>query len=244
MSSELAGDADPHQQFPPGFFDRSDETYDGLFYANERLVTHIKRGVIRKNGTNATHNRAGSGTQALHVVTRGAACNPLTLTVLHCNSAVKARGDLHSHVRPSTSHATQEASIQILRLGIHQPTAHLNARFFERRDSVTAAFDKRVLHCTHHICYTGCNQCFGARWRFAMVRTGLERDVGGRAIGLSRFTDGINFRMCLAAYFVPALADNFVVTHEYTTDHRVGMRAVLTASCKAKRTSHESAVSG
>ena len=32
---------DPYDGFPPGFFDRADDSPDGVFYAPPRLVTHI-----------------------------------------------------------------------------------------------------------------------------------------------------------------------------------------------------------
>ena len=42
---------DPHlQHFPPGFFDRADETDDAVFYDIDRLVTHIDDGAIRVVG--------------------------------------------------------------------------------------------------------------------------------------------------------------------------------------------------
>ena len=42
---------DPHREhFPPGFFDRSDESDDADFYAFDRFVTHIDGGAIAAVG--------------------------------------------------------------------------------------------------------------------------------------------------------------------------------------------------
>ena len=41
---------DPHDLFPPGFFTRSDESNDALFYAPERFVTHIDARAIAAVG--------------------------------------------------------------------------------------------------------------------------------------------------------------------------------------------------
>lgn len=42
--------ADPHDEFPAGFFRRSDESPDTNFYAPDRLVTHIDDRAIRAVG--------------------------------------------------------------------------------------------------------------------------------------------------------------------------------------------------
>jgi SAM-dependent methyltransferase len=42
--------ADPHDQFPPGFFSREDESMDARFYAYDRFVTHIDDGAIAAVG--------------------------------------------------------------------------------------------------------------------------------------------------------------------------------------------------
>ena len=42
---------DPHlEHFPPGFFDRADETDDAVFYGLDRFVTHIDDGAIQAVG--------------------------------------------------------------------------------------------------------------------------------------------------------------------------------------------------
>jgi len=38
------------QVFPPGFFDRADESPDAIFYAPDRLVTHIDDAAIAAVG--------------------------------------------------------------------------------------------------------------------------------------------------------------------------------------------------
>ena len=50
MSAMEPGD-DPHDQFPAGFFDRSDATPDAHFYAFDRLVTHIDARAIAAVGS-------------------------------------------------------------------------------------------------------------------------------------------------------------------------------------------------
>ena len=50
MSSDSIAAGDPHDQFPSGFFDRVDESPDGLFYEHERLVTHIADAAIAAVG--------------------------------------------------------------------------------------------------------------------------------------------------------------------------------------------------
>ncbi len=42
---------DPYAGFPPGFFDRTDDAPDAVFYAPTRLVTHIDDGAIAAVGT-------------------------------------------------------------------------------------------------------------------------------------------------------------------------------------------------
>jgi SAM-dependent methyltransferase len=42
--------ADPHDEFPAGFFRRSDESPDSTFYVPDRLVTHIDDQAIRAVG--------------------------------------------------------------------------------------------------------------------------------------------------------------------------------------------------
>ncbi len=42
---------DPHSQFPPGFFDRSDPSPDSQFYAVDRLVTHLDARAIAAVGS-------------------------------------------------------------------------------------------------------------------------------------------------------------------------------------------------
>lgn len=47
----LYGPAMPHDEvFPPGFFDRVDESPDAVFYVPDRLVTHIDEGAIEAVG--------------------------------------------------------------------------------------------------------------------------------------------------------------------------------------------------
>jgi len=46
VPSDLTDAADPHEQFPSAFFERSDEGSDELFYGVERLVTHIDDAAI------------------------------------------------------------------------------------------------------------------------------------------------------------------------------------------------------
>ena len=41
---------DPHDEFPPGFFDRADHGDDAVFYAPPRLVTHIDDDAIAEVG--------------------------------------------------------------------------------------------------------------------------------------------------------------------------------------------------
>ncbi|MBB3675514.1 class I SAM-dependent methyltransferase [Modestobacter versicolor] len=43
-------DADPYAGFPPGFFDRGDESPDAVFYDVPRLVTHIDEGAVAAVG--------------------------------------------------------------------------------------------------------------------------------------------------------------------------------------------------
>ncbi len=42
---------DRYAQFPPGFFDRIDATDDAVFYAPDRMVTHIDEGAITAVGS-------------------------------------------------------------------------------------------------------------------------------------------------------------------------------------------------
>jgi len=42
--------SDPHDGFPPGFFDRADPSPDGVFYGPPRFVTHLDDAAIRAVG--------------------------------------------------------------------------------------------------------------------------------------------------------------------------------------------------
>ena len=50
MTSEIETPDDPHDWFPAGFFARSDESFDGVFYSAERLVAHIDATAIQAVG--------------------------------------------------------------------------------------------------------------------------------------------------------------------------------------------------
>ena len=50
MSSSNDSQSDPHSLFPPGFFSRTDESDDAVFYRPDRLVTHIDAGAIAAVG--------------------------------------------------------------------------------------------------------------------------------------------------------------------------------------------------
>jgi SAM-dependent methyltransferase len=49
-TTEMKAHADPHDDFPAGFFRRDDESPDPTFYAPDRLVTHIDDQAIRAVG--------------------------------------------------------------------------------------------------------------------------------------------------------------------------------------------------
>jgi len=46
----MSESSDPHDDFPAGFFSRTDESPDTTFYAYDRFVTHIDDGAIRAVG--------------------------------------------------------------------------------------------------------------------------------------------------------------------------------------------------
>ena len=49
-AADAAHAADPHDRFPAGFFRRSDESPDAVFYEPDRFVTHIDDRAIQAVG--------------------------------------------------------------------------------------------------------------------------------------------------------------------------------------------------
>lgn len=163
MTGERSGtektDRDPrYARFPKGFFSRYDETDDGLFYQQARLVTHIDDGAIAAVGqVYAELGLDGNvldlmGSWISHFIER-----PRTLTVLGMNAAELA--------------ANPQADAALVADLNRHPTLPFTDRSFDGAcccvsvDYLTRpieVFDEvaRVLRVGSRFCCTFSNRCF------------------------------------------------------------------------------------
>ncbi len=97
------------------------------------------------------------------------------------------------------------------------------------------------------VTHTGPEQRFGARRRPAEVIAGLEGDVGCSPLGRHPTNLGVGYGHLLGVQssdvVVPALGDDFVVSHEHASDQRIGHDAPSSTLGQLERASHETGFS-
>jgi len=72
-----------------------------------------------------------------------------------------------------------------------------------------------------------------------MMRTRLERDVGGCATGIAaNALECVHFGVGSTGFAMPAFADNGVVSYQHAANARIWMGRVQTTACEAQRPCH------
>jgi len=124
-------------------------------------------------------------------------------------------------------HALEETRVQRPGIGFEHTTAHFNTGIGQTLEAAPGDFGVGVLHGRDHPCHACRDQPFGARRGMPVMAARFESDIGRGTPGqLARRAQGVDFGMGLAGAHMPAFADDLPVTHDHTTDPRVGVGGV------------------
>ena len=152
--------------------------------------SHIKARVVVEHRADAGQDRTGSFSPRMSVDTRGFCGDPLTGTIVQRGPPVERHGGLHTHPWPRTDHSREEADVEFARCLAPFAVDHVDrdAGSTQACDALAGDQGVRVLHGDDHTGHTSVDEGVAARRRAAVVRTGLEGDVGG---GISAVMAGL-----------------------------------------------------
>ena len=142
---------------------------------------HVQPRVVVEHGADAGQDCAGTLAPGMSVGARGLAGDPLARAVVERAAAVERDSRLHAQPRPAALHAREEADVEFARLAGEQPDVDADARGAQPRDAFPGNERVRVARGNDDPRQAGGDQCVAARRRAAVVRAGLQADVGGRA---------------------------------------------------------------
>ena len=202
-------------------------------------AAHVELRVIRQQRANAGQNRAATRAQAVHILPRRVAGNPLAVTRRQRRFAVQRTRGFDTQPRMPHHHAFDETDIKHARRVFQQATCGADARFFQQRQAVARHLRIGILHRRHHPHNPRRNQCLGARRGTAMVRTRLQRHVHRRATRrITRLHQSMNFSVRFTGALVPALPHHPAVLDDDAADARIRAGAVHAALSELQRLRH------
>ncbi len=205
----------------------------------ELLGAHGKPGVVEDDRLDPGENRAGAGTQALHLAARLGPGDPLGLAGAHGGAAVEAHGHLQAHEGAAMGHAHHETGVKCQRLFLEQAHRHLDASIAQQGNSPAGDLRVGVLHGHHHPRHAGLDQRQGAGTGAALVGAGLQGHVGsGAAGGVSRHAQRVDLGMRLTGPLVPALTDYPALLDQHAAHPRIGVGGIAPATCQRQGTRH------
>jgi hypothetical protein len=120
-----------------------------------------------------------------------------------------------------------------------QADFHVEARGPQLRRAAAGDLRKRIFHRRDHPRDARPNNGRGARGRFAVMTTGLERDVERGAVGpIAGRLQGFDLGMRTAEAAMVTLADNLGSARDHATDQRIGLDPTATLGRQLERPLH------
>ena len=201
--------------------------------------------IVGEHRPGAGHHRAGTGAEAMAVLARRLAGDPLALSTRERGAPIETRGDLHPDPRAPARHPRDVAGVELARLGFHEPELDGDARLAQPARAVPRQ-RIRILHCRHDARDACGDQRIGARRRAARVVARLERHVGRGAPRIAparlRVDQRVHLGMRESGARVEPFADQRPVLGEHAADAGIGRGGVEAERRLGERPRHVRAV--
>ena len=209
-------------------------------------VAHIEQRVVAENRADAGQNRAGPCPPMLAIGPRRIGGNPLAFTVVQRRRTVQRHSRLEPDPRLLAHHAAEKTDIQFSRLRAARSRVDfdIDASRAQSRKAIARHARIRIGNSAHHLADASRNQRIAARPRAALVRAGLERDIGRRAAHIRatrrRIAQRHHLGMRAARLLREATAQlaTAVGAHDHAADARVRVRDEQRIACQRKRALH------
>ena len=202
-----------------------------------------QRRIVGERGAAADHDRVVGRAQPVAARPRRLAGDPSAGAGPGRDAPVERGRELQGHERPAGALLEEEAGVQRLGLGAHQPEVDLDPGLPQLRDALAVDPPVGAERRGDHPAHAGVDQRHGAGRRAAVVRAGLERDVDR---GAERARAGPAQRLDLgvrpAARLGPAAAHDAAVLDHHAADRGVRPGAAEAALGQPQRQRHEAAV--
>ena len=165
--------------------------------------------------------------------------NPLALAIVQRGFAVQRRSHLHAHPRRFAQHAAKEPQVDLRGISGPQSNFHLHTGGMQAGKTLARHQGVGVGHGGYHALHPRRNQRITTRAGTPVVAAGLQRYIGGCALGSVPTRQGIAqrhaFGMGATSQLGMALANQLAGgRHQHTANGRVGggQRAGTAGQCQ------------
>jgi hypothetical protein len=152
---------------------------------------HVQLRVVLEHRADAGQHRAGPGAPGVAVGARGLRGDPLAHAVVKAGLAVERSGNLHAYPGALADHAAEEADVELARGGGAGANLDLHARGPQALEALAGDQRVRVGQRGDDAAHARRDQRIAARAGAPVVRAGLERDVGRRALDRAALRSGV-----------------------------------------------------